>query len=252
MLGGVSIGPAQEPEKAEPGAFATTRWSLIARSGDGDEAVAGKALAELCELYWPPVYLYLRRKAGDASHAEDLTQEFFARILEHRNLHHAKVERGRFRAYLLGSLRHFLSRERRHDAAQKRGGGVTIASLDGGLEEQASLLRTAYHRDPLLAYEKAWALTLLEHVLQELGEQYRRRGRGRLFEELRSTLTGERTQPLDAIAEKLSRTVGAVKVAAHRLRGEFGQILRRHIRETVESEAEVEDEIRALFRSLSL
>jgi RNA polymerase sigma-70 factor (ECF subfamily) len=229
--------------------FATTRWSLIAAARTSGEP-ARQALADLCTLYWFPVYGYFRSRDRDHNTAQDLTQAFFTRLLERNGLAHADPARGRFRSYLLAACQHFLANQHDFDTAQKRGGGQAAVSLDFAAADQRYQIEPADGRTPERLFERQWALALLEQALAGLRTEYADTGKAALFERLKSTLTGD-PEPYAALATELGLTEGAVKVAAHRLRLRYRERLRAAIAETVESPDEVDDEIRALFAALA-
>ncbi|MBE3071896.1 MAG: sigma-70 family RNA polymerase sigma factor [Acidobacteria bacterium] len=235
-----------------PRQFATTRWSVVLAAGEGGTPGSREALARLCEIYWYPLYAFARRWGHTADEAQDLTQEFFARLLEKHYLGDVRPERGRFRSFLLASLRHFLLNERDRVLAQKRGGGHAPISLEFDAAEGRYRLEPRDTSTPETLYERRWALTLLDQVLQQLEREHRDSKRDRLFEALKGLLTGQAdTLPYVEIASRLGMTEGAVKVAAHRLRRRFGELLRQEIAETVADPADVEDEIRYLFKVLA-
>ncbi len=245
-----------DPPPGAQGRFATTRWSLVAAAAQPADPRAGEALAYLCETYWFPVYAYVRRSGHDAASAEDLTQAFFTRLLERHDLAGADASLGRFRAYLLGAVRHFLSGERRRENAQRRGGGRALFSLDfedGERRLGAALEPSGAEQRPDQAFERAFALTLLEAVLEALAAEQAERGRAEEFELLRPALTPGSDQGLSQahIAAALGTTEGAVKTRAHRLRRRYAELLRLAIAETLPAAGDVEEEIRALFRVLA-
>jgi len=231
--------------------FVTTHWSVVLTAGRSDTPRARAALETLCQNYWPPLYAYVRRRGHSVDEAQDLTQEFFLRLLEHNRVGTADPEKGRFRSFLLASMNHFLSDEWDKARAQKRGGGkVTFLDLreaETKLGEQLAETLT-----PEKAYERRWALTLLEQVYQRLGQEYEQQGRAGLFKALRGSLAGTGgTAPYAELAERLGMTEGAVKVAVHRLRHRYRELLREIIAETVSGPEEVEDELRYLLRTLA-
>ncbi len=230
--------------------FRTTRWSLVRAAASADEPQARRALSELCELYWPAVYAYARRRGLDAASAEDLTQTLFARLLERDQLAGVDEQRGRFRAWLRAAVEHQWAGDRERAAALKRGGGHALVSLDRAAAERVVGASGASGDDPARAFDRAWVHTLLGNVLEELAAEYAERGRAPLFEALRPTLDGSgEAPPLAELAARLGTTHGAVKVAVHRLRNAFGQRLRRAVAETVANAGDVEDELDELFRS---
>jgi RNA polymerase sigma factor (sigma-70 family) len=229
--------------------FATTRWSLIVAAQQCAPTEARAALADLCRLYWYPLYAYVRRRGHDASTAEDLTQAFFTHLLEKHGLASVSPERGRFRSFLLASCQHFLSHERERAKALKRGGGRVVAldlSNASGLYDQ----EPNHEVTPERLFERRWALALLEQSLRQLRGEYETSGKGRLFDALKGLLSGDGTKPYAALAMELGLNESTIKTAVHRLRKRYGEILREQIRETVASEGEIEDEVRALFEAL--
>jgi RNA polymerase sigma factor (sigma-70 family) len=227
--------------------FATTRWSLVAAAKD---PAARQALAELCELYWYPVYAFVRRRGNSAADAGDLTQGFVARLIETAGIARADPDKGRFRSYLLGAVRHFLANEQDRAAARKRGGGRAIGSLDLADAERRYAAEPADDRTPEQLFERRWALTLLDGVLAGLRSEYAAAGQELMFDRLKSSLTGEGA-PYSEAAAALGMTEGAVKIAAHRLRRRYRDRLRTAIAETVATPDDVEAEIRDLFTILS-
>jgi RNA polymerase sigma-70 factor (ECF subfamily) len=241
-------------ESALPGAarqFASTRWSLVVAAGQRDGPESEAALASLCRLYWYPLYAYARRHLPNPEDAQDLTQEFFARLLEKDYLRQVDRQRGRFRSFLLTAFKHFLAKERERAGAQKRGGGRKPLPLDFQSGEQR------YQREPSHAataealYERGWALTLLEQALARLREEQTGAGKGRLFECLKGTLTGaDAARPYAELAAELGLSAEAIKVTVHRLRRRYGELLRAEIAQTVTTAEEVEDELRDLFAAV--
>jgi RNA polymerase sigma factor (sigma-70 family) len=226
--------------------FATTRWSLVAAA---QGPAARQALAELCELYWYPVYAFVRRCGRPAVDAGDLTQEFFTRLLETAGIAGADPAKGRFRSYLQGACRHFLANQRDRVLAKKRGGGQAVLSLDLPDAERRYAAEPADGRTPEQLFDRRWALTLLDAVLADLRFDYDAAGQADLFDRLKETLTGE-GEAYAAIAAGVGMTEGAVKVAAHRFRRRYRARLRAAIAETVSTPAEIEAEIRDLFAAL--
>ena len=232
-------------------AFVTTRWSLVVRAGQGDEAERRLALSALCETYWYPVYAFARRGGSEVEDARDLVQSFFTRLLERGELARADAERGRFRSYLLACFVHFRTNEWDRANAKKRGGGQVSFSLDHERAEGRFHDEPLDEDDPERLFSRTWARTLLEEVVLRLRNEYAEGGRGELFERLRPALTGEQeAASYRAIAEETGTTEGAVKVAVHRMRRRFGLLLRREIAHTLRDPAQVEDEIRGLFEAL--
>ncbi len=232
-------------------AFATTRWSQVLTAAGRETPRSAEALARLCEAYWYPLYAYVRRQGYDAEQAQSLTQEFFATLLEKHYLRSADPSRGRFRSFLLASMKHFLSNERDRASAIKRGGRAVVVPFEVETAEGWYRLEPAEAETPETIFERRWALTLLERTLARLREEFRAAGKQRLFERLEGHLTGEQeTLPYAALSAQLGMTESAIKVTVHRLRRRYGALLRMEIAETVADPAQVDDEIRELFRSL--
>ena len=232
-----------------PRGFATTRWSLVAAAGQPDAPEAAGALADLCRLYWYPLYAYVRRRGHDANDAEDLTQAFFARLMEKGALAVATPGRGRFRTFLLTACQHFLANERQRANALKRGGG-RVVSLDLTDAEGRYRREPSHDESPERLFDRRWALELLGRVLARLRGEYVADGKGRRFDALKGQLTGDGTAAYASLGEELGLTVSALKTAVHRLRRRYGELLREEIGETVTSAEEVEEEVQALFRAL--
>ena len=232
--------------------FVTTHWSVVLTAGRNDTALAQQSLEHLCRVYWYPLYAYVRRRGHSAHDAQDLTQAFFARLLERHWVGDANRERGRFRTFLLTAMSRFLADEWDKLRAQKRGGGVTHVPL------QLDTAETRYGHEPAdeltseQSYERRWALTLLDTVLQKLRTEYERTGKGELFAGLNSCLVGGReTQPYAELAVQLGMNEGAVKVAVHRLRKRYRQLLRDEIAQTTAQSGDVDDELHHLFAVLA-
>ncbi|HEX8826147.1 MAG TPA: hypothetical protein VF794_39950 [Archangium sp.] len=244
-------GGSGEHSELGPRKFSTTRWSLIFTASQGATPEAHEALSSLCGLYWYPLYAFTRRQGHSPEDAQDLVQGFFTLLLEKNHLAAVDRQRGRFRSWLLASLKHFLANEWEREQAQKRGGGQTRIFIDRQTAE--GLYSTDFSHDltPEKLYERHWALTLLEHVLATLANECALLGKQALFEKLRGTLTGDAEHvSYTQVAEELGMSLGAVKVAAHRLRGQYRELLRAKISQTVEHPEEVDDEIRQLLSAL--
>jgi RNA polymerase sigma-70 factor (ECF subfamily) len=232
--------------------FATTHWSVVLTAGRRDTTRAQDALAKLCQTYWYPLYAYVRRRGYSPEDAQDLTQEFFARLLERQSLASADPNRGRFRSFMLGVMNHFLADEWNRARAQKRGGGATLLPLQFDTAETRYGHEPADKTTPEQNYERRWAMTLLEEVLRRLAEEYKQEGRAELFAELNPCLVGERTsQPYAALAARLGVNEGTIKSAVHRLRQRYRQLLRDEIANTVAEPGEVDAELQHLFTILS-
>jgi RNA polymerase sigma-70 factor (ECF subfamily) len=232
--------------------FATTHWSVILAATRSETTRARAALARLCQTYWYPLYAYIRRRGYEEHDAQDLTQEFFARLLEHKWLAQADRERGRFRTFLLAAMGHFLANEWDKARTQKRGGGVEMVPLQLDSAETRYGKEPADPMTPEQCYDRRWALALLEEVLNGLRQEHAAAGTEELFDALKPCLVGDRqAQPYAALGARLGMTEGAVKVAVHRLRQRYRQLLREEIAHTVASPDEVNEEMRYLFSVLA-
>ena len=243
-----------EPGGTGPGTrqpFAATHWSLVLAAGRDGTPGAHAALDKLCRTYWPPLYAYVRRSGCSPADAQDLTQGFFLQLLQRDFLDGVDPRKGKFRSFLLASLKHYLSNERDRTHAQKRGGGLAPISIDARDAEGRYLHEPADPMTPDKLYERRWALTVLEQALVRLQSEYAASGRGAVFEKLKGELTADAERaPHAGIARELDTTPGAVKVAAHRLRQRFGEVLRAEIAETVARPEDIEEEIQHLFQAL--
>ena len=231
--------------------FASTRWSIVLAAGQGDSPESAEALASLCQAYWYPLYAYARRRFNNVADAQDLTQGFFAQLLEKEYLRAADPARGRFRSFLLTTFKHYLSKELERANAQKRGGERRTFSLDFRSGE------TRYGREPAdlstpdRIFERRWAMTLLENTLARLRQEFISAGKGMVFDALKSVLTvDEPSRPYASVAEELGISEQAVKVAVHRLRRRYQELIRAEIAQTVNSPDEVDDELRDLFAAV--
>lgn len=232
--------------------FATTHWSVVQTAGETESPESSQALEALCRSYWYPLYAYVRRAGHTPQDAEDLTQAFFARFLEKQWVAEADRKRGRFRSFLLASLKHFLANEWDKARAQKRGGHVEFVRLDSNTAETRYQREPADTATPDREFDRRWALTLLDTVLARLKQEYADDGKSGLFEHLKGTLGGERAGlPYARLGEQLQMSEGAVKVAVHRLRQRYRVILRSEIAQTVSTSDEVEAEIKELFAALA-
>jgi RNA polymerase sigma factor (sigma-70 family) len=225
-------------------AFATTHWSVVLAAQEQSPA-AREALEKLCRTYWWPIYGFVRRQGYKPEEAQDLTQSFFARLLERRDLETVRQERGRLRSYLLASVKNFLSKARDRELTVKRGEGRPLVSLDDLLARERADQEPAHKLSADRIYERRWALTLLEQVLVRLGAEYEAAGKLPLFDRLKELLAGESGQPSQAkIAGELGMTENAVKQAFHRLRYRYRQLLHEEIAHTVAAPDDVDDELR--------
>jgi RNA polymerase sigma factor (sigma-70 family) len=242
---------ATDPSSAGGDRFMTTHWSLVLAASDGEDSRGRESLARLCQVYWYPLYAFVRRHGHGSHDAQDLTQEFFVRLLEKDYLGDVDRSKGKFRSFLLASLKHFLSKEWARAKTLKRGGGRALISLDALSAEDAYRREPEDHATPEKLFERRWALTLLDQVLTRLSREYESAGKQALFEQLQGCLTGDsRLLPYSELADKLDMTEGAVKVVVHRLRQRYRGALREEIAQTVASPAEIDDEIRHLFSAL--
>jgi RNA polymerase sigma-70 factor (ECF subfamily) len=228
--------------------FATTHWTLVLAVGDKHSPQAELALEELCRIYWYPLYVYVRRQGHSREDAEDLTQGFFARFLQRNYLEGLSGDKGRFRAFLLASLKHFLANERDRAGTQTRGGGVAPLSLDWLDADSRYQIDPADPIGPDKLYDRAWAMTLLERVVTRLRDECLSVGKASLFEQLKPFLVlGTSAIPHGDAAAALGITEAAVRVAVHRLRKRYRQLLRKEIGQTLADPAQVDEEMRTLF-----
>jgi RNA polymerase sigma-70 factor (ECF subfamily) len=232
--------------------FATTHWSVVLAAGQSSAPGAQDALEKLCRTYWYPLYVYVRRQGNSPEDAQDLTQDFFARLLEKKYLQLADPDRGKFRAFLLKSLKHFLVNEWEKGRTQKRGGGQCVIPLDAEIAESRYAAEPAQALTLDEVYEKRWAATLIEATLAQLEESYAATGRLPVFEALKPFIWGE-PAPLaySGAAQQLKLTEGAIKVAVHRLRGRYRALLRAEIAKTVATPGEVDEELQHLVEVLT-
>jgi RNA polymerase sigma factor (sigma-70 family) len=235
------------------GRFVTTRWTLVAAAAAGtSDPQRREALEDLCQTYWPPLYAFLRRRGHTAEDAQDLTQGFFARVLERHDFRAADPARGRFRSFLLTALQHYVINEHERATTAKRGGQLQRLSLDFEEVERTYVLEGRDDDSPDHVFNRKWAAITLDRALQRLRDECREAGKGALAEALLPYLTDAgHLPPYRSVAEQLGLTEGATKVAVHRLRQRFGAILRLEIAETVLAPADVDDEVRELIRALS-
>ena len=239
---------AGQAEDGRDGWFATTHWSLVLAAGDSAAPGAREALETLCGTYWPALYAYVRRYGYAPEDAKDLTQEFFARFLAKKYFRLARRERGKFRTFLLTSLKHFLVSEWEKAHTAKRGGGPVL-SLDQQTAEAQYLFEPADGVTPDLIYDRRWAAALLERVKARLRQECESFGKLALFDHLEGSLWGEKnTVPYVELARQLGMTEGALNVAVHRLRHRFQEMLHAEVAQTVTGPAEVEEELRYLLR----
>jgi DNA-directed RNA polymerase specialized sigma24 family protein len=237
--------------EAQGGTFATTHWSVVLAAGQQDTPQSATALDQLCRTYWYPLYAHVRRRGYATEDAKDLTQEFFARLLARQWLGMADPGRGRFRTFLLAALDHFLANEWHRGQRQKRGGGCEILSRDQDTFESRYLAEPVCNATPELIYQQRWAATLLDRVLERLREEYVAAGKAEFFEAVKSHLWGERScVSLAQLAADAKVSEGAMKVAIHRVRRRYRELLRYEIAQTVAHPAEVDAELRDLIAVL--
>jgi RNA polymerase sigma factor (sigma-70 family) len=230
--------------------FPTTRWTLVVAAGDPERKEARSALVSLCENYWYPLYAYLRRRGYPPDEAQDLTQEFFMRVLEGRYLDRADPEKGRFRSFLLTSLKFFVADEEDRQRAHKRGGGMVV-SLEFSSGEDRYQREPAHDENPERIFERRWALSVLDRVVERLRCEFVQHGRSEHFERLKVFLLGQSEAPYAALACEMNTSEGALKVAIHRLRKRYRELFRQEIADTVADPAEVESELRYLAAVLT-
>ncbi len=242
----------ERPPAGEAAGFRTTHWSVVLAARQGDDTQARLALSRLCRTYWYPLYAYARRRGLTPHDAQDLTQEFFARLLEKGWLADVGREKGRFRSFLLSAMNHFLANQWVRLKARKRGGGLAMVPLDAAEAEDRYKLEPADPATPETVFQRRWALTLLDEVLGHLQQEYAGAGKGALFEALKPTLTGDQDLPAyTELGRRLDLTEGAVKVAIHRLRRRYREVLRAEIAQTVDTPEAVDEELRELFQALT-
>lgn len=232
--------------------FVTTRWTVVLSAGRKSSPQSERALSDLCQAYWFPLYAYVRRRGHTKEDAEDLTQAFFARFLEKNYLEGLSAERGKFRAFLLASLKHFLANEWDKSQRQKRGGGAVHLSLDWQSAEEKLQHEPPDHSSPDRIFDREWALALLERVIVRLRDEAARDGKSALFEQAKGYLmVGEATTPYADAAQVLGMDEGAVRVAVHRLRKQYRELLRDEIAQTLSDPAQVQNELYALQAALA-
>jgi RNA polymerase sigma factor (sigma-70 family) len=241
---------ANSQRPAQAGLFTTTHWSVVLAAIDKGTPEAAAALERLCQTYWYPLYAYARRAGHSAHDAEDLTQGFFTRLLEKDYLRPVSREKGRFRTFLLTAWKRFLANEWDHQHAQKRGGFSRTIAIDQDFAESRFAAEPSHNLRPDVLYDRQWALTLLEKTMNQLQQEYLATGRLALFQSLQNCLAKtEPALPYAETAARLGLTEAAVKMAVHRLRTRYREILQEKIAETVSSPEEVEEEIHHLFAS---
>lgn len=225
--------------------FPETPWTQIALLGN-QNTLAQAALSKLCNLYWYPVYAYVRRTGKSAHDAEDLTQEFFQRVLAANDFGKAEKDKGRLRSYLLTALKHFLAHDYRRRTAQKRGGGATVLSFDADEAEERYAKEPGEDAAPDQVFDRRWAMTVLENALSELEKEHEARGKTALFEALSPQLSMagvDSGESYEDLGKRIGMSEGSIKVAVHRLRKRYRELIVRHVGPTVENEDDVDDEL---------
>ena len=230
--------------------FPTTKWTVVIAAADPHRTEARAALVLLCEHYWYPLYVYVRRRGHSADEAQDLTQEFFVHVLEGRYLDRADPEKGRFRAFMLSSLKFFLADQGDRSRARKRGGGAVL-SLEFSSGEERYLREPAHSETPDLIFDRRWALSVLDRVMDRLRDEFAQHGRVDHFDRLKGFLLDQAATPYATLAQDMHTSEGALKVAVHRMRKRYRELFRQEIAETVADPADAESELRYLAAALT-
>lgn len=242
--------PFPNPAPRESAQFQTTHWSMIIAAGGPQDDLGRSALATLCRNYWFPVYAFVRRRIVDPHAASDMTQAFFARLLEKNYLADARQDRGRFRTFLLTAVQRFMANEWAKGQAQKRGGGRAAWSLDVSSGETRFAAELIEDSTPEREFDRRWALQLLQLVDRRLQDEYERAGRLDWLGQLKPLATGDDDVSYEDVAARLQISVGAARTAVYRLRLRFRELIRSEIAQTVADPADVDDEVRRLFEAL--
>jgi RNA polymerase sigma factor (sigma-70 family) len=230
------------------GGFRTTRWTVVLKAAKGEGEASRDALESLCEAYWYPVYAFVRRQGFGAEEARDLTQGYFMRLIERQGLKNVRPELGRFRSFLLASVRHYLSNERDREQARKRAPEKPLVPLDVQSAEDRYLAEPEDALTPETVFEHKWAMTVFERAMRRLSDEWSGDERSRRFQSLSLCLTGREPAPsYRELAAELDMSEDAVKVSVHRLRQRYGELLRDEIAQTVNHPADVDDELRHLL-----
>ncbi len=238
------------PKESQRRNFATTSWSMVANAGDQLSPESRQALECLCQTYWYPLYAFVRRKGLSQLDAEELTQGFFAHLLDRNRLQLADPQKGRFRSFLLRSLENFMIQDWRKRQARKRGGQITLMTLDFQDADRRYSREPVDSLTPERLFDRKWAIQILDQVIQKLEAHYRQRNKLPLFQALKPHLVRQTEGSWREIARELSMNEVAIKVAAHRMRERYRSLLHETIGQTVQSPAEIEQEINDLFRAL--
>lgn len=238
---------------SKSGNFNTTHWSVILAAGSEDSVVAQRGLQELCQLYWYPLYAFARKQGENVNDAQDMVQGFFEVFLSKKYIDDIDSSKGRFRSFLLRSMKHFMSNQWKKSRAQKRGGKLNPVSFDCEVAESRYSLENGHNLSPDVLFDRCWILTLLDSVLDRLKEQYKVDGRENVFECLKDSLVQRKSDISRAEqAKDLGITEAAVKVAVHRLRQRYQKIFKEMVSETLQNDADIESEMKELLKILKM
>lgn len=244
--------PALDPSNKGREAFATTRWSMVFRASEGLDNRAQRDLEDVCRACWYPIYAFVRRQGYSPEDSQDLAQGFFEHVLRNNVLSHADPERGKFRSFLLGALRHFVSNEARRMRAEKRGGRVQFVPMDVQEGEERYEREIAHPDTPEKLFQRSWAENLLQRAVDGLRRDYEKQGKGSLFEALHPYLAGSANpNSYQELAQSLKMSSGTVAVAVFRMRKRYGELLRSEIAQTVDDPSDIEQEIRLLLDAVA-
>jgi RNA polymerase sigma factor (sigma-70 family) len=249
-----SMAMSSEDAKAlsqKGGGLPSTHWSVVLSAAESSSPISEMAKQKLCQTYWYPVYAFIRRQGSSHHDAEDLTQEFFRQFIGDQAVQAAHPSKGKFRSFLLACLQNLIHKEWRRENAEKRGGGCILVPLEGLQPEERYRLEPADESTPAKVFDRCWAMSVLDAAMNGLREEYESSGRARLFAELKGTVSGGVSAAYEEIAARLGMREGAVKVAAHRLRHRYGEMLRTEVANTVGGEDDVEQELEDLMAILS-
>lgn len=247
-MAGMELGSGSESRES---VFSTTHWSVVISAGNRESPPAAAALEQLCRIYWYPLYAFVRREGYSPADAEDLTQAFFARLLEKHYLGQVEPKKGKFRSFLLAALRHFLSDQRDRDRAVKRGGSASHISLDAVDAEERYRLEPVDRMDAEKIYERRWAMTLLERALNRLRDENAAPDKAAVFEQFKGLVAGERDISCADVAVRMGMPESTVKSILHRLRKHYRALVREEIAQTVADANEIDEEIQYLIKVVS-
>ena len=242
--------PDPTPSPRDSAWFQTTHWSVVTSACNPDDPLAQEALERLCRTYWHPLFVFVRRQGHSAVDAEDLVQGFFAKFIEKNYVAGIDPEKGRFRSFLLLMFKRYAANEWDHGQRERRGGGRSIISWDQQDTEQRYLVEPVDDLSPERAYDRHWALTVLDQVLKRLGGEFRSSGKQGIFEQFKVFLSGEKGSTYAEVGARLGLSEGAVKVGVHRFRQRYRELLRAEIANTVNNPKNVDDELRDLLTAL--